>query len=82
MKKLIFLAAAAALLLASAPVGAQVRQYDYDIADFSVIEVGGNFEVTVQEGKDCHVTLTVDEKVKNMLIAVMCLRDMMYEKMN
>lgn len=64
MKKLIFMAAAAALLLASAPVGAQVRQYDYDIADFSVIEVGGNFEVTVQEGKDCHVTLTVDEKVK------------------
>ena len=64
MKKLNFAAAIAALLLSSLTVSAQIRQYDYDMSDFSSIEIGGNFEVTIQEGKDSHVTLTVDENIR------------------
>lgn len=67
MKRITFVAALAALLMLPAGAGAQMKQYDYDLSYFNGIVISGEFDVTLEEGADNHVKLTVDEPLKDFV---------------
>lgn len=62
MKRIVtIIAVLSAGLFAAASLNAKDNQYEYDLAEFTTIKVGGNFEVFVQSGNTYHATVTVDE---------------------
>lgn len=67
MKKICLFAASAAAMLASFGAKAEIRQFDYDVAPFSEISVGGDFEVSLQQGTGYHVAVTIESELQNYI---------------
>lgn len=62
MKKLIVLTLG---LFATIFASAQVKQYDYEVAEFDSITVGNEFDLSVVYGEKFGIILTVDEPLKD-----------------
>lgn len=62
MKRIVAIFTAfAACLSAGTMLNAAEKQYEYDLASFNAIKVGGNFEVIIEKGSAYHASVTVDE---------------------
>lgn len=68
MKKIATIATLALLPFSAGQAPAQVRQKDFDLERFNSIVIGGDFDVTIEEGKDYRVSVTMDRQFKDCLV--------------
>ena len=68
MKKIAFFATLALLLCSAGQASAQIRQKDYEMEKFNSIVIGGDFDVTVEDGKDYLVSINMDRQFNDCIV--------------